>query len=417
MPKDIEDENSIKCRTDMGASVLQKSSIMKVKGASVAVLISLFYSLVYMGNGAFTSYVGLYYSSINLSNSQIGLVTSISAAVALLMQPIWGSLSDRARYKNNVLLVCLAMAVGSIWLMPLSGNRLILLAATTGIFFTFQTAIKPLSDTITLELADEGNFKFSKIRTVGSLGYAIMAGIAGKIFASGIDRIFLVFSIMTFGALLLAIFIPPVKGHQNKKKRVNPIQIFKDKKLTYIYIYSFIVETTLGFFYAFHAVYSKEVGISTELIGVGIMVGSLSQFPFMIFFDKIYKKFGIVNILLFSGAIHAIRWLLYSTALTSNTIILIWVMHGMCYIVFYMCLAQYVGSNVIKELKASGQMMNAILVSGLSKIVGGSLGGLLADAFGLKYTFFINFLVTTAVVVGFLIVVRTSPLFKRRKGG
>jgi PPP family 3-phenylpropionic acid transporter len=374
--------------------------------------ISVYYALIFMSGGAFHSYIGLYYAHINLGNAEIGILTSVSALVALAAQPLWGTISDRARYKNRILMICLLLSSATIWLMPASGNLLWLLFTTTAVFFFFQCAISPLSDAITLELAAEEDFSFSRIRTVGSFGFAIMAGIAGKIFDNGISYIFIVFSVLIFAAFLLSFFIPKVKGHQSGKSKVNLVELFRDKKLVFIYIYVFILSSTLGFFQSFHAVYSQSLGISTQLIGIGVMVGSFSQFPFMIFFDRIYKKFGIVNIILFSGVIYAVRWLLFGTVLTPATLIVIWALHGFNYIVLYLCLAEYVNSNVIKELKTSGQMMNSIILLGISKVFGGSAGGFLSSAIGIGRTVLICSAVSIAAVAGFLAVVKFSPAFE-----
>lgn len=366
--------------------------------------ISIYYSLIYMSVGAFTSYIGLYYADINLGNTEIGILTSLGAATTIIAQPIWGTLGDRSVYKNRVLALCLFFTCTSIWLIPFSGNVLSRLSAVSAVFYFFQCAVNPLSDTITLELSSKKSFKFSTIRTIGSFGYAIMSAIAGRLFDSDINRIFPVFSVLMLSALMLSFLIPPVEGHQQGRKKVQLFEIFKNKKLVSIYMYTFIVQVTMGFFYSFHAIYSKQQGISTQLIGFGVMVGSFSQFPFMIFFDKIYKRFGIKDILIASGVIHALRWILYATALTPATIVFLWVLHGCTYIVFYLCLAEYVNNNVIKELKASGQMMNSLVIQGISKVIGGLFGGILASLIGIRFVFAASAVISVVAVIVFYIV-------------
>ncbi len=54
-----------------------------------------------------------------------------------------------------------------------------------------------------------------------------------------------------------------------------------------MYAYTLVLSATMGFLWSFQAIYSKEQGISMEVIGVGLAVGSLSQFPFMIFFSAV----------------------------------------------------------------------------------------------------------------------------------
>ena len=381
----------------------QKSSLMPV---------SIYYSLIYMSNGSLFSYIGLYYAGIHLSNWSIGILTTVSAVISLVGQPYWGIVSDRSKYKNTVLLICLLLATVTVWLVPLSGTVLWMLVLSTAVFYFFQCAINPLSDAMTLELAAAGSFSFSRVRTIGSLGYALMSAVAGWIFANHINRIFVIFFVLMLLSFAFSMSVPRVEGHQRGRNRVRLIEIFKNRKLVYIYAYAFVIESTLGFFFAFNAIYSKQVGISTNLIGLGIMIGSFSQFPFMIFFEKVYKRFGITQLLLISGIIHAVRWLLYATSLNSVSILFLWALHGGTYIVFYLCMAEYVNKHVVKELKASGQMMNSIVMSGISKVFGGLVGGACATTFGIQWTFAICAVVSLIAVIGFLVITRASSVFQ-----
>jgi len=374
--------------------------------------ISIYYALIYMTVGGFSSFIGLYYASIHLSNMEIGLLISLGSVIALFAQPIWGILSDRARTKNTILFICLLSSAVSIWLIPLAGNQLWLLIVMTAVFYFFQCAVNPLSDTIALELAGQESFSFSFVRTVGSLGYAFMSVIAGWIFSYNLNYIFAVFSLFMLFSFLFSRSIPSVEGHQKGNEKVKFTELFKNRKLIFLYIFIFLIGSTLGFFFAFHAIYSQEQGIGTHLIGLGVMVGSFSQFPFMLLFDRIYQRYGIVKILLFSGAIHVIRWFLYAYFLNSTTILLIWMLHGGTYILLYLCLAEYVNQTVIKELKASAQMMNSIVLMGISKICGGIIGGYFASEYGFSAIFFVCAAISMLAIIGLGLTDKMSSIFE-----
>ncbi|MFD0682806.1 MULTISPECIES: MFS transporter [unclassified Paenibacillus] len=369
------------------------------------VYVSFYYALMFMALGAFSSYISLYYNKINLDLFTIGLLTSVGSIIALFIQPLWGLAADRAKSKNGILLLSLLLTAATIWLVPLSGNHLWLLLLSTTLFSVVQCVVNPLSDTIALELANKSRFNFSRVRTAGSVGYAAMSAVAGWILDKNIDYMFPVFSIMMFIAFLFACGIPKVEGHQRKAK-VKLKELFKNKPLLFIYIYTFTIESTMGFFFTFHAVYSQEQGITTSLIGIGIMIGSISQFPFMIFFDRLYRRFGIYKILMFSGLIHILRWLLYAVAVTKFTVILSWVLHGGTFILFYLCLAEYVNRYVQKELKASGQMMNSIMLLGGSRIFGGLAGGAYASWFGMGSGFAVCAVVCVMAMIYFALFVK-----------
>lgn len=168
-----------------------------------------------------------------------------------------------------------------------------------------------------------------------------------------------------------------------------------------MYGYVFVLSATMGYFHSFHAIYSEQVGIPIELIGLGVMIGSLSQFPFMIFFERIYRKFGITKILIASGAVLVLRWFLYWGCLNEATLLFLWALHGCTYIVIYLSLADYVAHNVPKRLHTRGQMMNNIALSGPSAVLGGSLGGFFSDMFGLDTVFLACALIAFAAVIAF----------------
>jgi PPP family 3-phenylpropionic acid transporter len=369
-----------------------------MRDRTIYVLLSFYYSLVFAALGAYNNYLGLYYNEIHLSHFQIGLLTTVGSITALFLQPFWGLAADRAASKNRMLLLVLLLTTASVWLIPLSANYFWLLVVCSVIFYSFQCVINPLGDTITMELAAKSGFAFSRIRTAGSLGYAIMVGAAGWILDRNLDYIFVVFSVIIFTAFLIAWFIPKVEGYQRGKSKVALKQLFTNRKLLWIYVYTFAVESTLGFFYTFQAIYSQEQGLSTSLIGLGIAIGSFSQFPFMIFFDSIYKRFGIMNILLFSGVVHLVRWVLLSTTMHPAAYLFTWVLHGGTFMLFYLCLAEYVSRHVQKELKTSGQMMNSLVLNAISRTAGSLAGGFYASWYGIRSGFIVSSIICFAAV-------------------
>lgn len=370
------------------------------------VVLSLFYAFIYMCIGTFFSYIGVYFAEEGLGQTEIGILSSIGAVVGMFVQPIWGLAGDRSRTKNRILLLCTLASALVVWLVPLSGTAFVPLLAAMALFSLFQVAINPISDTITLELSSRGVVRFSTIRTFGSVGYAFISIVAGWLFARQIELIFPVTSVILIGCFLLSMAIPRVAGHQSGQKKVRLGEIFKNKQLVLLYAFTLSLSATMGFLWAFQAIYSKEQGISLEVVGIGLAIGSFSQFPFMLFFRRFYDRFGIRNILLFSGVIHVLRWCLYAYALTPFTYILSWVLHGGTYILFYLCLAEYVNQHVVKELKATGQMLNSVIQLSVGKVIGGILGGWYAAVVGFQGAFITMAIVSALSTLAFYAISR-----------
>ncbi len=202
---------------------------------------SMFYALVFMSNGAFFSYISVYYTEIGIGNFEIGILTSVGAVIGLIAQPLWGIISDRSRYKNNVLIFCTLLAALSIWLVQWAGSSVALLLLAMIVFSFFQVAINPLSDAITLELSTKGIVKFSGVRTFGSIGYALMSVVAGWVFARNIHSIFLVTSLIMLVSFAISFILPKVEGHQSGKNKVKVTELFKHRSLMVLYAYAFIL--------------------------------------------------------------------------------------------------------------------------------------------------------------------------------
>ncbi|MDQ1913422.1 MFS transporter [Paenibacillus sp. GD4] len=357
-----------------------------------------YYAFIFMALGAFASYISLYYVHLQLTTADITWLTTMGSVVAILLQPVWGTVGDRARTKNQILLMALAGAGLAVWLFPLAAQSLWMLMLAVVVFYAFQCAVNPLSDTIALEQSAKGLFQFSRVRMAGSVGYAIMAAVAGWLFSRNIELMFPLFSVFMIGAWVLAFFVPKVEGHQRGKPKVNPLIMLRNRNLVVIYAYSFIISTTLGYFYAFQSVYSFEQGISMGWIGLGIMIGCVLEPLFILLFNRMYQGAGIRSVLLLVGMIAVLRWILFAVGVNQVTYLVIWALHGGTYIILYLALAEFVAKHVPAELRAGGQTMNAV-VMGASRVAGSLFGGLYAAAYSLQSAFMVCAVICAAALL------------------
>ena len=368
-------------------------------------MLSAYYFFIYMGMGSLFTYLPLYYAHRGLTNTEVGYIVSLCAVVGILAQPRWGVFADRARTKNTVTLIALGGAIVCVWLMPLTEGFKIGLFLAAVVYTFFQCAYQPLSDTMTLEICAKNGYNFSTIRAMGSLGYAIIALVAGHILVRDIRYIFYLYSLFLLIAFLISLPLPKIAGHQREGEKKRFLDVLKNKKLIVLYVYTLIIQGTMSFFYSFHVIYSSSVGITTDVIGGAVMLGTAFEFPFMILFPRIYKRFPVVYILGAAGLICAVRWFMYAYALNAVTIYFIWILNGVGFIVFFLCLTTVVSGTVEPALRASGQAMNA-LVFGASRILGSMLGGFSADMLGIPSTFAIAGATCIMATIAFLIVAR-----------
>lgn len=352
------------------------------------------YALTYMANAVYNTFIPVYLNHIGYSQAAIGTLLALGPFIAAFANPLWGIAGDRAANKNIIMKIIVLGSAATIIIYPLSKNFFYLFAVIS-IFACFQSSINPMSDAITLEHLESRQRNFGPIRMAGTIGFAVMSVIAGNIAKHNIDSIFILYfgiAVFTFFSVLR---LPLVKGHQSNGTRVSPWLLAKNRELVILISLNFLIQVTFGFYYSFFPIYFKQLGASSALLGWSMLITSLSEIPFLLFADRIIKKFGIMPTLLASVLVISVRWGLLHFITNVNAVLVVGAMHGFSFIVFAFCMATYISKNVPKELRASGQTMNALLCMGIARTIGSAAGGFISGTIGIKqvfmYTSFIGF--------------------------
>ena len=364
----------------------------------------LFYIFFYAGN-AVQTFVPVYLNSIKLSQTTIGVLLAIGPFVALFAQPLWGIACDRAKTKNTILKILLLGGSCTFILYPLSRSYYYIFMIMF-LFTLFYTSIAAISDTITLEYLESTSWSFGKIRMGGTFGYAIMSLVAGVIVKHNIKYTFILYPVIILIAFLIVFNFPEISGYQSKHKKISILKLFENRKLVTLMIFVTILHITLGFYYSFFAIYFKQLGGDSRLLGLSMFISAICELPFLLFADKIIKKLGIIQTLAISGFVMGIRWLLLYIITNIYIVTFVNVLHGFSFIVLTYCMAVYINNEVPKELKASGQALNGLMCIGLSRVIGSIFGGYLSDVFGIRPVFLFTSIVNFVVVIAFVILFR-----------
>ncbi|MBM7565214.1 MFS transporter [Paenibacillus sacheonensis] len=369
----------------------------------------LFYFFFYMGNAVYGTFIPLYFQHAGFTQSQIGTLLGLGPLIAVLAQPFWGLLSDRAKTKNSILILLLICTGLSSLLYPLTSQFTLLLLIIC-VFTFFQSSIFPLSDAVTLEALDKrGRGDFSRIRLGGTVGFAIMSILFGILAEKRIDLLFGVYAALLAICLLLVLRFPAIEGHQTRsRQRMSVWALMRNRKLMLCIGANFVFQVTLGYYYAFFPLYFKEMGGDSAWLGWSMVISSLSEVPFLLLSSRIFKRFRTWHILLAAGAAAALRWYLFSVIHSPVWLLPTQALHGLIFIVLTVTMANFINKEVPNELKASGQTLNGLITMGLARIIGSLVGGVGSEAFGMRSMFFYNSLAAVFCVLVFALVFRSQ---------
>ncbi|MDE4778738.1 oligosaccharide MFS transporter [Klebsiella quasipneumoniae subsp. similipneumoniae] len=189
---------------------------------------------------------------LGISATNIGIIYSINAMIALLMQPIFGYISDKLGLKKRLVwfLILLLLPVGPFFIYvyaPLLVNAFWVGAVLGGVYLgiIFNTGCGVI-DSYLDKVSRRYEFEYGRVRMWGSLGWAFATWLTGKYIDSNPDIPFWMGSI----AILLAGFcflftrIDLTKDEVNATeslKVVNALELLKNKQFWMLMIFMLFV--------------------------------------------------------------------------------------------------------------------------------------------------------------------------------
>jgi len=352
-----------------------------------------------------SSFLPMYFERIGYNQFQIGLLTSLGPLCCIIVQPLSGVMADRAKFKNTVLqAIYIGCAVTTFALILRQDYYYVFIVML--IQAVFQAGMVSLNETITLEYLENTPWPYGIVRVFGSGGYALFSMVLGALSGSYAKSIFIVTGLFGLVCILTMLKLPRIEGHQSKEQKVPYKKLFTIPNLmAYIFIH-IIIQATLSFHLVFFPVYLKDLGGSDNFYGIILFFQTVGEWPFLIWGDKIIKKFGVTRIIMFSAIVSTLRLLLVYFLTDPLLALPVNMLHGGTYIVITYTLAVYINKETPDELKASGQAFNNLTAQGAGRMAGSFLGGILSQYYGIKQTYLFASILSILGIFAFTLMIQ-----------
>ncbi|MGE5632837.1 MAG: MFS transporter [Caulobacteraceae bacterium] len=351
------------------------------QNANIKFRLDLVYLLLYGTIACYYPFLALYFSSRNLSYTQIGIAFAINSLVGIIAQPIWGYITDKYLNKKKTLLIASMFCSVLIFNFVAAHNFFYIIAAIV-LLLVFQSVTSPITDAYCYEIIEHTNsFNFGEVRLMGSVSFALVSlGLGKLIELKGIDSCFFVYSI------LFLIYASLISGFKFKGTGNIKRPSFKDvldtvKQFEFmLFVFSvLIINIALGANSSYIAMLVQKTGGSTAILGFVWFVIAISEIPAFFFGNHLSRRYGELNIYLFAVALYSIRFFLCSFNQSYIGIIIIQLMQSITFPVYLMGAMQYVNRIVPEQIKASGITILSALGFGLGSFIGNLAGGILLE--------------------------------------
>lgn len=211
-------------------------------------LIKVLYLLRYFGDAFFYAYYQIYLKSLNISDSRIGLLLSISPLVLILMNPFWNLITKNANVNKKIisvstiiegiLIICFSQTTSFVPILVLT-----VLIAMSG------TQFYSLLDGYSGTFSSVNHLDYTPIRMFGSLGYVISLLVSGFLLSYipysaqfiGAGSIFILCSL-----LLLMLHDIDLKKVSVERAKPKFSEIFHNKRF-WLYTLFYVLTFTISF--------------------------------------------------------------------------------------------------------------------------------------------------------------------------
>jgi len=351
---------------------------------------------------AYYPFVVVFLRNKGFSNTIIGTIVAINSLIVVFAQPFWGIVSDRIQSVKKVFIICLTAAIILLQPVPFISSAVfvgIVLALVTA----FESPLAPLLDSWVIQgIKTEKNLYYGSIRLWGSIGFAVMVYIYGRLIDSfSTDVLFPILLLMGCLTVITCIGIKTDRPVSSDGVNLNFNGLLKNYAYMSFLIFAMVIIIPHRSAFIFLPNLMELVGGSDGELGMVFTIMAISEIPIFLYSKILIRKFKPLNLILFSTIFFILRQALYLVSTTPFHVLAIQLLQGPSFALFINGAVYYIDELAPPELKATAQTFATSMFSGISGIIGSYVGGWMIDSYGLRSIYWIGVFVSIAISVLF----------------
>jgi len=363
-----------------------------------------FYFLYFGAGSALYPYQALYFQSIGLGDSQIGLLLALPPLIGLFASPFWTGIADTRHRHMTILTINIVMVTVLIAMVPAAMNLTVIFALMISYAF-FTAPINALVDSATMSMLAGQREMYGRVRMWGAVGWGLMAPFAGEVLNRfGLRWAFWVYAGLFFISLFVARRLTFNRVSTVQQSFTSGIkQLLSDRH--WLVFLGVVMMAGIGLASVNNYLFllMNELGASETLMGFSLTISTLSEIPVMFFGNLLLKRLGSKGLIALAMGIIGLRSILFFFATAPLMVILIQLMHGLTFPALWLAGVKYAADNAPPGLDATAQGLLGMMMWGIGTALGGLLGGLLNETVGVSGMFATTGAIVLAALLVFLL--------------
>lgn len=349
----------------------------------------LFYFIFYAAMAALSPFLTLYYQSLGLSGTQIGLLAGLVPLTGMLSGTLWSATADATRRYRAVLL----LAIAGSWVATFFVSRATGLAGLLPLVLInafFAAPIGPLIDSSVVAQLGDKRADYGRIRLWGSVGWGVSALLAGPVLErAGLSWAFTINLALLAVVFLISFRVPlaQTQAAPGSSFRGGLRVLLADGRYLTLLFTALVFGMSLSMVLSYLFLHMRAMGAGETLMAVTLTAATVSEVPFLFLAGRLLRRFGVSRVMAVALALMAARAFAYAWIAAPGWVVAINLFHGPTYALFWA--AGVAESNRVAPpgLGATAQGAFAGAMFGLGSALGNLSGGIVYDQFGAPFLF------------------------------
>jgi len=358
------------------------------------------YFLYFGVMGVFLPFFNLYCYHLGFSGFQIGVLSGIRSVALVVFPLFWGLVADRFHARRKIYIVC-NLASTLIWALLLFTSEFSAMAVIIALYGVFYAPIISFLEAFTMDALGDDKQSYGRLRAYGSISFILTVLILGKVL--DLAGVGIIVALILAGSLVqaaAAFNIPDVQIRKQVSER-DGLRFFLRPRVLVFLTCAFLMLVSHGTYYGFYSIHLETLGMDKTFIGISWALASTAEILVMVKSDRLFARFSLEKVLVFSFIVAALRWLILYTTASPLIILLSQVLHAVTYGTFHMASILYIDRLTPDASKTMGQAVNNAVTYGLGLVVGFLFSGILYERLGAYNLFGISSSIALAAGVGF----------------
>lgn len=359
---------------------------------------------IYAGFSTIVPFLVLYYQDLGFTGAQIGLMTGVTPLITLFSSPFWTSLADRTRRHQFIMGALILVGMAALFIFPIF-KAFVPIFILVILFNTFISPAVPLTDAATMHMLGDRKERYGRVRLGGTIGFGVAAAAAGVLVERyGLENAFYAAGGLFFLAFIFSRRLEFAPQEESSSEDVRVATLLRDPRWFLFLSISFAggIGFSAGAVYFYP--YMAELGARESLMGLALMIGTISEVPVLFYGDRLLKWLKPFRLLVVAGLITGARLVMFALSTTPGMALWIQVLNGLSLTMMWIAGVAYADEHAPVRLKATAQGLFGAANFGVGSAFGGFLGGMLLTSLGGQGLFMVFGLTIMGVVgvAGFL---------------